>query len=298
MSAGSPASARGTACVRCSADAVVGVLCAACAGEIAPCAGLLREHVVSPEHGAAGPARGDAWLVDGFGAAHPVMASGCRIGRRPDGDLALLHGSVSRDHVELARGGDGWQVRDRGSRNGTRIDGRRVSGRGALASGAMLAVGEVRLWFVDGAIAVGAAAGKVGDTTHGAALEDLRFVLRKDGDELCVLVGGGGGGSVLHRSQASAAWAEVNLSPLELHLLRTLCRQALADIDSPSRSRGCVPTKQLARVLPFQSEYADEENVRQVVRRLRTALASVGVTGVVEGVQGRGYFLGWDLAGS
>jgi hypothetical protein len=59
-----------------------------------------------------------------------------------------------------------------------------------------------------------------------------------------------------------------------------------------------VPTKQLARVLPFQSEYADEENVRQVVRRLRTALASVGVKGVVEGVQGRGYFLGWDLAAS
>jgi DNA-binding response OmpR family regulator len=126
----------------------------------------------------------------------------------------------------------------------------------------------------------------------------MRFVLRKDGDELCVLVGGGGGGSVLRRERPDAEWNEVGLSPLELQLLRTLCRQAQADADSPSRSRGCVPTKQLARVLPFQSEYADEENVRQVVRRLRTALASVGVTGVVEGVQGRGYFLGWELAAS
>ena len=277
-------------CARCESDAIVGVLCEPCAGEIAPCAGLLREHVISHD-GAA-----DAWLVDGFGAAHPVNASGCRIGRRPDGDLALLHGSVSRDHVELVRGGDGWQVRDRGSRNGTRIDGRRITGRGPLPSGAMLAVGEVRLWFVDGALPLVAGA-PGGDTTHGAALEDQRFVLRNDAAELCVLVGGGGGGAVLHRSTAGAEWSEVNLSPLELHLLRTLCRQALADADSPSRSRGCVPTKQLARVLPFQSEYADEENVRQVVRRLRTALASVGVTGVVEGVQGRGYFLGWDLGG-
>ena len=280
-------------CVRCAADAVVGVLCAPCAGEVAPCAGLLREHVVSRPGGG-----GDAWLVDGFGAAHAVPAAGCRIGRRLDGELALLHGSVSRDHVELVRGRDGWQARDRGSRNGTRIDGRRVDGRGALAPGTMLAVGEVRLWFVDGAIAV-AGAGRAGDTTHGAALDDQRFVLRRDAGELCVLVSGGGGGAVLHRASPAAAWAEVTLSPLELQLLRTLCRQAAADGDSLARSRGCVPTKQLARVLPFQSEYADEENVRQVVRRLRTALAAAGLRGVVEGVQGRGYFIGWELeAGS
>lgn len=291
----SAVTARGAGCVRCAGDAVVGVLCAACAGEVAPCAGLLREHVVSRDGDGAGAAA--AWLVDGFGAAHPVHAAGCRIGRRPDGDLALLHGSVSRDHVELVRASDGWQVRDRGSRNGTRIDGRRITGRAPLASGAMLAVGEVRLWFVDGSLPLHPAA-PGGDTTHGAALDDQRFVLRQDTAELCVLVGGGGGGAVLHRTSTAAEWSEVNLSPLELQLLRTLCRQALADADSPSRSRGCVPTKQLARVLPFQSEYADEENVRQVVRRLRTALASVGVTGVVEGVQGRGYFLGWNIGGA
>lgn len=285
--------ARSAGCARCAADAVVGVLCTACASEVAPCGGLLREHVMSREAGGAA----QAWLVDGFGAAHPVPDAGCRIGRRPDGELTLLHGSVSRDHVEIVRGSDGWQVRDRGSRNGTRVDGKRITGRGELVNGAMLAVGEVRFWFVDGERSL-APAVRVGDTTHGAALEDLRFVLRKDGDELCVLVGGGGGGSVLRRATPDAEWSEVDLSPLELQLLRTLCRQALADADSPSRSRGCVPTKQLARVLPFQSEYADEENVRQVVRRLRTALASAGVKGVVEGVQGRGYFLGWELAAS
>jgi predicted component of type VI protein secretion system len=277
-------------CARCESDAVVGVLCAPCAGEIAPCTGLLREHVQSREP----EGRADAWLVDGFGGAHAVSSAGCQIGRRSDGDVALLHGSVSRDHVELARAADGWQVRDRGSRNGTRVDGRRVQGRAAITTGAMLAVGEVRLWFVDGnrTLAGGAA---INATTHAAALDDLRFVLRKEHDELCVLAGGAGG-AALHRRDPAAAWSEVNLSPLELQLLRTLCRQAVADADSPSRSRGCVPTKQLARILPFQSEYADEENVRQVVRRLRTALAAVGVRGVVEGVQGRGYFLGWDVS--
>jgi hypothetical protein len=51
--------------------------------------------------------------------------------------------------------------------------------------------------------------------------------------------------------------------------------------------RGCVPTKQLARELPFQSKYANEENVRQVVRRLRGALAEVGATGALAIAPGR-----------
>ncbi len=282
-------------CARCAAEANVGVLCAGCAREVAPCAGLLREHVVSRPADAS-----DAWLVDGFGVAHPVAAAGCRIGRGTDGDLALLHGSVSRDHAELARGRDGaWQARDRGSRNGTRVDGRRVDGRGALAPGALLGVGEVRLWFLDGALTL-ATTRRGSDSTHGTALDDQRFVLTRDGSELCVLVGGAGGGAVLHRAASATAWVEVNLSPLELQLLRTLCRQAATVAvtgrdEVGARSRACVATKQLARVLPFQSEYADEENVRQVVRRLRTALAAAGLRDVVEGVQGRGYFVGWDL---
>jgi hypothetical protein len=55
--------------------------------------------------------------------------------------------------------------------------------------------------------------------------------------------------------------------------------------------RGCVQTKQLARDLPFQSKYANEENVRQVVRRLRAQLAELGVDSVLAVAPGRGYYL-------
>ena len=55
--------------------------------------------------------------------------------------------------------------------------------------------------------------------------------------------------------------------------------------------RGCVATKQLARGLPFQTRYANEENVRQVVRRLRTALVELGADGLLAVVPGRGYYL-------
>ncbi len=270
---------------------MIGLLCVGCAAEVAPCSGLLHEHVSSPATPTA-----DAGLVDGCGRAHPVRASGTRIGRKLAGELALLHGSVSREHVELARAAEGWHVRDRGSRNGTRIDGKRVLGRAALVAPAVLAVGEVKLWFVEAVPPVaGAAAGTA--TTHGVAMDDLRFTLRREARELCVLVAGDGasGGAVLYREEASASWSEIGLSPLELHLLRILCHRAVVDADSPSPSRGCVPTRQLVQSLPFQSAYADEENVRQVVRRLRTALASVDFAGVVDGVQGRGYFVSWSV---
>ncbi|HVK74067.1 MAG TPA: FHA domain-containing protein [Kofleriaceae bacterium] len=280
-------------CPRCDAPAAVGILCAACATALAPCDGLLREHVVSP------PARAGtaAWLVDGFGAAHAVPDAGAKIGRRPESDLTIVHGSVSRDHAELSRAPGGWRLRDLGSRNGTRVDGRRVPGRAELPATALLVVGEVRLWFVARALPL--PAGDRGLATTLPTTEDTaRFTLRRDDLELCVLGGGGDArtGAVLYRRRAADGWAELALSPLELKLLRVLCEQALADIDSPSPSRGCIATRQLARELPFQSPYADEENVRQIVRRLRTALAGAGAHGVVEGVQGRGYFLAWTLA--
>jgi DNA-binding winged helix-turn-helix (wHTH) protein len=52
-----------------------------------------------------------------------------------------------------------------------------------------------------------------------------------------------------------------------------------------------VATRQLARDLPFQSKYANEENVRQVVRRLRTVLGEIGVDNMLAVSPGRGYYL-------
>jgi DNA-binding winged helix-turn-helix (wHTH) protein len=43
--------------------------------------------------------------------------------------------------------------------------------------------------------------------------------------------------------------------------------------------------------LPFQSKYANEENVRQVVRRLRGVLGEIGVDAVLAVAPGRGYYL-------
>ena len=73
--------------------------------------------------------------------------------------------------------------------------------------------------------------------------------------------------------------------------MRALCIRAHEEAASPSTIRGCVPTKQLVNDLPFQSKYANQENVRQVVLRLRGVLTEVGVGGLLAVAPGRGYYL-------
>ena len=262
------------------------MLCRSCALEIAPCEGLIPDHVRSTVDST--DAR--AWVVDGFGGAHPIARTST-IGRNQDGGLVVLASSVSREHAELAHSAAGWTVRDLGSRNGTFVDGVRCQGRVPLARRALLKVGDVALWFV--AEVVHEPARLAVMATAGAGTGLVRYQVVHGAAELCVLGSGDGaaGGALLSRPVGSTAWAERSLAPLEFQLLRTLCARAHDEAASPSVVRGCVPTKQLARELPFQSRYANEENVRQVVRRLRGVLAEVGADGAVAVAPGRGYYV-------
>src|SRR4029077_12684619 len=123
-------------CLCCGAAAELGALCRTCAAEVAPADGLIPAHVRSTVPSA----DADAWLVDGFGAAH-ALAAKSTIGRSQDGQIVLLASSVSREHAERRAGDDGWVARDLGSRNGTFVDGVRCQGRAALPTRALLKVG-------------------------------------------------------------------------------------------------------------------------------------------------------------
>jgi hypothetical protein len=272
-------------CPCCGAAPEVGVLCRRCARDAAPCDGLIPDHLRSAIDASAA----QAWLIDGFGGGHPVGAQ-CRIGRSHDGDLVVLAVSVSREHAVVARGDAGWSVRDLGSRNGTFVDGVRCQGRAPLSPRSLIKVGDVALWFITElpqpvrmpVMVTGSAGGGV-----------VRYQLAHGGAELC-LVGGGdpaAGGALLSRPAGTETWSERPLAPLEFQLLRALCTRAQDEAGAPSTVRGCVPTKQLARDLPFQSRYANEENVRQVVRRLRGVLAEAGADGLLAVAPGRGYYL-------
>ncbi|MEO7731554.1 MAG: FHA domain-containing protein [Kofleriaceae bacterium] len=273
-------------CLVCGAEAEVGALCRACALQVEPCEGLIPDHV----HSRIDPTSAAAWVVDGFGGAHalgPVVG----IGRHHDRDLIVLASSVSREHAELRCGEAGWTARDLGSRNGTFVDGVRGDGPMALANGALLKVGEVLLRFI--AEVAHAPARQAMLTMEGGKGRLVRYQLDHGNLELSVVTREDdvGPGSLLWRTAGSASWSERNLTVLEFQLLRRLCHRAQQEASSPSPVRGCVATKQLVSDLPFQSKYANQENVRQVVLRLRNVLAEVGAPGVVAVAPGRGYYL-------
>lgn len=261
-------------------------MCRSCAQEVTPCEGLIPDHLRSNVDST----EAAAWVVDGFGAAHAVSAKSS-IGRNHEGELVILASSVSREHAELRRTDAGWTVRDLGSRNGTYVGGARVQGRHNLTERSLVKIGDVALWFLTEVVHEPVPAKSMATASAGGGL--VRFNLSPGSIELC-LVGTtdmAAGGALLSREQRAEKWTERNLAPLEFQLLRALCARAAEEADSPSAVRGCVQTKQLARDLPFQSKYANEENVRQVVRRLRGVLGEIGVDSVLAVAPGRGYYL-------
>lgn len=264
----------------------VGALCRACALAVAPPEGLIPDHIRS----AIDTTDAEAWALDGFGNAHAIGPA-TTLGREHEGDLVVLASSVSREHAELVYADNAWTVRDLGSRNGTFVDGVRTQGRVALPARARLTFGDVSLWFLTEVVHEPPRRPMMPTGDAGRGL--VRYQLAHRDSELCILVGEDveAAGAVLWRTAGSEGWSERGLAPLEFQLLRVLCVRAHEEAKSPSPVRGCVPTKQLVRELPFQSKYANEENVRQVVLRLRGALSEVGVAGLLAVAPGRGYYL-------
>ncbi len=72
------------------------------------------------------------------------------IGTAETNDLRLADPTVSRYHVELRRGGDGIDVVDHGSTNGTLYEGARIE-RATLPPGATLTLGHTSIRVSDGA---------------------------------------------------------------------------------------------------------------------------------------------------
>ncbi len=274
-------------CLCCGKPCDVGALCRPCALEVAPCDGLIADHVTSKVD----PEEAAAWVVDGFGTAH-ALAPRSTIGRGQDGQLVILASSVSREHARLERSDAGWHIRDLGSRNGSFVDDVRLQGRFLLPERTRLKIGDVAMWFLAEVAYQPAEGASLETASAGGGM--VRYLLALPVGELCVVGGNDNksGGALLARTSPDQAWQERGLAPLEFQLLRALCVRGIEEAGSPSAVRGCVATKQLVRDLPFQSRFANEENVRQVVKRLRGQLDEVAPKGLLGVAPGRGYYLG------
>ena len=88
---------------------------------------------------------------DGDEAQRIVALAGARasIGRQPSSDVPLTWDSeVSRVHATVEAVGDEWTIADEGlSRNGSYVNGRRLTGRRRLDDGDLVSVGHTLLVF-------------------------------------------------------------------------------------------------------------------------------------------------------
>ena len=81
------------------------------------------------------------------GASFQVERAVCSIGRGEENDVRIRDDTVSLSHATLLRKQGVWFVVDLRSRNGTFVDGSRVSGERELHAGARVRVGAVELVF-------------------------------------------------------------------------------------------------------------------------------------------------------
>ena len=77
----------------------------------------------------------------------PLKAGGNTIGRSRENDVVLLDASLSRVHARIDVEPDGTSVLDLGSRNGTFVDGIRVTEPVPLRDGAEILLGCVRVTY-------------------------------------------------------------------------------------------------------------------------------------------------------
>jgi len=82
----------------------------------------------------------------------PLESPNVLVGRSSRCAVHLPDGTVSKEHAEIAREGEVWRVRDLGSRNGTRVNGRDAREPLVIRSGDQIEFGQVVLDVVsDGA---------------------------------------------------------------------------------------------------------------------------------------------------
>ena len=110
------------------------------------------------------PTNASCWLK-GNDAIYPLKMGVNTIGRLPDNDVVVQVPYVSRRHCAiLVHAGDGCELHDIASKNGTLINGRKISGPTRLQSGDEIRMCDLRLVFMT----------KTGDRAEGPAHEITR----------------------------------------------------------------------------------------------------------------------------
>ena len=92
------------------------------------------------------PRRGTARLrIDG--RSELLGSAGATLGRSREADIVFDDPNVSRKHAEVRPSGGSWTVRDLGSTNGVKVNGRRITAPQSLKRGDVIELGTARATF-------------------------------------------------------------------------------------------------------------------------------------------------------
>jgi len=243
--------------------------------------GFCSQQVVSPSSPAT---KTDAVLIDQWGQVH-ALAQRVVVGREPGDDgIAVLESSVSREHAELKRDkdGDGWWLSDLASTNGTFVDGRRLDGPEELSGHQVLMFGDIGFVFIADRNQVSLHA-----ITDSVLQTEEAPRATPEGTEVIRLfaASSGAGGLVDYRGNTA------QLGSTQFALITSLANRYLSESGQPSEVRGYVRSIELIHELPWDTRNPADNNVKQLVRRVRRALDKIGVENAIEARQRFGYRL-------
>lgn len=261
-------------CLLCSSPRSIGVLCTSHGVAIAS-PGITSEQIFSRVQ------TPSASLVDAWGCAHAI-ADGSKIGRDPRVDVAVLHASVSSEHAAMKATGAKWQIIDNTSRNGTEVEGQRIT-EVELAGGATIRLGDVKFYFWPEALPKmepPRGQGRTAPTRRDELVFSAKVVTPR-GHQLDLRQRVDGGVLRIGESSIELAAMEFGLLQLLVERRRTVTDPELA----------YVAWHEIADALSFRSVQADSENVRELVHRVRRKLGSVQADDLIESKRGVGYRL-------
>jgi DNA-binding response OmpR family regulator len=89
------------------------------------------------------------FLIDPSGKEHGLEPGITRIGRGGENEIVVVSKRASREHAHLVRDGRHTTLEDKGSTNGTYLNGERLQGKVTLRDGDKVGVGEVTFTFHD-----------------------------------------------------------------------------------------------------------------------------------------------------
>jgi hypothetical protein len=235
---------------------------------------------------------GEAALVDAWGRLHPLDPK-MLLGRCVDGDgLAILEPSVSRHHAQISFRSGIWTIADLGSSNGTYVDDRQIDSATMLHDGDRVRTSHIGFYFLQrgaqlampeepereplarGSGKIVSAAFEEERTDPGLPSISLRFDRRPDGDVVVEIEG-----------------KPVQLTAPQFELLSVMIRRMASDVGQPSFVRGFVRSAELISGLSWTTREPSENHLKQLVRRVRHALAKVSRGDLIESRQRFGYRL-------